>query len=210
MGSPISLKEAERKVFKTSFDDGLWDILVGCIFLQFAIAPLLSASLGDFWSSAVFLPFWGLVFFIILQVRKIVVRPRIGVVRYGAVRRTRLLRFTVVMLCLNFFSLFLGSLAGAFFGAVSGWVINTVFGLLLLNFFSITAYFLDMPRFYLYGIITALSPLVGEFLYTVYKVPHHGYPVTFGISSMVMIMTGLVIFVRLLRDNPLPVEGSTT
>ena len=26
---------------------------------MFVIAPYLSTSLGDFWSSAVFLPFWG-------------------------------------------------------------------------------------------------------------------------------------------------------
>jgi hypothetical protein len=59
MQEKISLKEAEKKAFKTSFDDGLWDILIGSFFLEFAIAPLISASLGDFWSSVVFLPFWG-------------------------------------------------------------------------------------------------------------------------------------------------------
>ena len=57
MTAEISLKEAERKVFKATFQDGMWDIFIGCIVLQFAIAPLLSSKLGDFWSSVIFLPF---------------------------------------------------------------------------------------------------------------------------------------------------------
>ena len=57
MSRQLSLKEAERKAFRTKYDDGLWDILLGCFFSMFAIAPFLSASLGDFWSSAVFVPF---------------------------------------------------------------------------------------------------------------------------------------------------------
>jgi len=57
MSSQISLKEAEQKVFKTAYNDGLWDIFLGCFFMIFVIAPYLSESLGDFWISVVFLPF---------------------------------------------------------------------------------------------------------------------------------------------------------
>jgi len=35
---------------------------------------------------------------------------------------------------------------------------------------------------------------------------HHGFPITFGTSAGIMILVGLVIFVRLLRDNPIPIE----
>ena len=62
MSQKISLKAAERKAFRTTYNDGLVDIFLGCFFLMFVIAPYLSASLGDFWSSAVFLPFWALVY----------------------------------------------------------------------------------------------------------------------------------------------------
>jgi len=43
-----------------------------------------------------------------------------------------------------------------------------------------------------------------------HKASHHGFPVTFGITAAVMIVIGLFLFVRLLRDNPLPVEGLPT
>ena len=58
MSQQISLREAERKAFRITHNDGLWDVLLGCYALMFVIAPYLSTSLGDFWSSAVFLPFW--------------------------------------------------------------------------------------------------------------------------------------------------------
>jgi hypothetical protein len=40
MQTPVSLKTAERKVFQTTFADGLWDVFIGCFALQFAIAQL--------------------------------------------------------------------------------------------------------------------------------------------------------------------------
>lgn len=59
MSQQISLKDAERKVFRITYNHGLWDVFLGCFFLIFVIGPYLSSSLGDFWSSFVFLPFWG-------------------------------------------------------------------------------------------------------------------------------------------------------
>ena len=209
MSQQISLKEAERQVFKTIFQDGLWDVFIGCIVLQFAIAPLLSVSLGDFWSSVVFLPFWGLVFLAIRLIRKYVITPRIGIVKFGRARQVKLRKFTIVMLVLNVISLFLGTVAALNFGVVPGWVTTAIFGLIVLNGFCIAAYFLDFSRLYVYGIMFVLSFVVGELLYTYLQVPHHGYPVAFGFTATVIILTGLVILIRLLRNNPVPTVGST-
>ena len=83
MNDAISLKQIEKKAFKSAHSDGLWDILLGCFVLMFAVAPLLSERLGDFWSSAVFLPFWGLVYFAVRFLRTSVVAPRVGTFRLG-------------------------------------------------------------------------------------------------------------------------------
>ena len=55
MTQKFELKKAERKLFSMIFDDGLLDIMISAFLLMFAIAPLLSETMGDFWSSAVFL-----------------------------------------------------------------------------------------------------------------------------------------------------------
>jgi hypothetical protein len=207
MSQQISLKEAERKVFRATYNDGLWDIFLGCFFLIFVIAPFLSPSLGDFWSSVVFLPFWGLVFLIIWLIRKYVVTPRVGFVKFGRARKTRLVKFTVVMLVINIMAFILGLIAAMNFGRIPGQMFSIIFGLILLVGFSIAAYFLDFGRLYIYGLFVGVSPLVGEWLWTQGYATHHGFPITFGTSSGIMILFGLVILVRLLRDNPFPIEG---
>ena len=80
------------------------------------------------------------------------------------------------------------------------------FSLIILISFSIAAYFLDFTRLYAYAILLACSPLVGEWLHVSMKAPHHGFPVTFGITATATTIVGLVKFMHLLRDHPLPAE----
>jgi hypothetical protein len=207
MSQRISIKEAERKAFRTTYNDGLVDIFLGCFFLIFAIGPYLSPTLGDFWSSVVFLPFWGLVFLVILLIRKYVVTPRVGFVKFGLARKTKLAKFTYVMLVVNVIAFILGLVAAMSFGKVPGQIYTIIFGMILLMGFSIAAYFLDFSRLYIYGFLVGLSPLVGEWLWSRGYAPHHGFPITFGTAAGIMILVGLTIFVRLLRDNPVPTEG---
>ena len=207
MSTPISLKDAERKVFQSTFADGLWDVFIGCSFpLQFTIAPFLSVSMGDFWSSAVFLPFLGAVYLVIWLVRKNVVAPRIGKVEFGLVRKARLKKFTVMMLVFNVIVFILGLIAALRFRTLPLVGPNTVLALTLLIGFSTAAYFLDFPRLYVYGLLAALGTPTGEWLYQNMGASHHGYPIVFGTLAGVMILTGLGIFARFLQNNPLPAE----
>ena len=210
MAQQISLKEAERKAYRITTNDGLWDIFLGCFFLIFAIAPFLSRSLGDFWSSVVFLPFWGLVYLVMRLVRKQVVTPRIGVVKFGQARKNKLMKFSVVMVAVNVVALILGLVAAASFGMLPGQIYSILLGILLLIGFSIAAYLLDFSRLYLYGLLVGLSPLVGEWLWNRGAASHHGFPITFGVASGIMILVGLVVFVRLLHENPVLNEGVPT
>jgi hypothetical protein len=206
MVEEISLKEVERKIFSIVTQDGMSDIFLGCIFLIFAIAPSLSSRLGDFWSSAIFVPFWGIVMLCIWLIRKHVVRPRIGVVKFGATRRTRLLKFNLVMLTVNVLILILGIWKSFNSEVLSGRTTSALFGLICLALFSIAAYFLNFGRLYVYGLLIGLSPLVGEWLYSYHGASHHGFPITFGASAGIMIITGLFVFIRIFRLNPIPTE----
>lgn len=206
MSNQINLKEAERKAFRTSFDDGLWDIFLGCFFLMFAIAPLLSEYLGDFWSSAVFLPFWALAYLAIHLVRVHIVTPRAGLVKFGPARQTRLVKFTIIMLVINLLAVVLGVLALVTFARIPGQAYLIIVGIILLVGFSLSAYFLDFTRLYLYGLLVFLAPLTGEWLFAHGYAAHHGLPVAFGLVSGVMILTGVVVFIRFLHKNPLPAE----
>jgi len=206
MSEPISLKDAEERAFRTTHDDGLWDLLLGCFFLIFVVAPFLSIRLGDFWSSAVFLPFWALAWFGVRALRRHVVEPRVGVVELGAPRRRRLKRLSTAMLIVNLVALIGGVAAAASFGAVPGRVYSIFVGLAFLLLFSLAAHHLGIGRLYLYGLLAGLAPLGGEWLWSRGLASHHGFPVAFGVTAAVMFAVGAGLFARLLRDNPVP-EG---
>jgi hypothetical protein len=75
---------------------------------------------------------------------------------------------------------------------------------MLLASFSLAGYFLDVTRFYVYGILWAGGFVVGEWLYQNYGFIHHGYPVVFSTLAAVIFLTGVYKFITFLRDNPLP------
>ena len=202
MSQPISLKEAERKVFHSTANDGLWDIFLGIFFLEFVIAPFLSESMGDFWSVAVFLPVWAVVYLVMRFLRKKVVEPRIGVVKFGRTRVSKMKRFSYVMLAFNVIVLGLSFWASITAQRASGDPIPYMFSLVLLSGFSLAAFFLDINRLYIYGLLIALAPVAGEWLWNNGYASHHGWPVTFGVISGIMILVGLSMFIRLLRSSP--------
>ena len=207
MSQKISLKEAERRAFRSTYNDGLWDIFLGCFFLTFIIALYLSPILGDFWSSVAELPFWALAYLAIWLIRRYVVAPRIGRVTFGPARKARLRKFTLVLLAINVAAFILALIAAFSFGSVPGQVTGVIFGMILLVGFSLAAYFLDFSRLYIYGLLVGLSPMVGEWLWAHGYASHPGFPITFGTSAGIMILVGLAVFVRFLRDNPVLAEG---
>ena len=202
MHPPVSLKSAERKAFQSTFADGLWDVFIGFFALEFAIAPLLSKYMGDFWSSAVFLPVFGVVYLVIWLLRKYVVAPRIGTFSVGRMRRQKLQKFSLILLIANIVMFVLGIIAALNFRRLPGFGIASLLGLFLLVGFSAAAYMLDFTRLYLYGLMLFAAAPIGEWLYANRGASHHGYPIVFGFSAAVMILTGLVLFIRLLKNNP--------
>ncbi|MBN1266638.1 MAG: hypothetical protein JXA25_14175 [Anaerolineales bacterium] len=202
MSNQISLRDVEKKIYQSTFQDGLIEISLAAFLLMFALAPLLSEDLGDFWSSFIFLPLWAVVALAVRFIRTRVILPRTGSVRFGQYRKNRLLGFSRVMLGFNLAALILG--ISTFFGfeGLAEWVIPSRFAALLLLGFSLAAAFLQQPRFYLYGVMVAAAPLIGEYLYRNYSAVHHGYPLSFGTSAFILFAVGLYMLLRLIFSHP--------
>lgn len=201
MSSNKTLKDADRKLFTTYFNDGLVDIFLATFVLMFAVGPFLSVPLGDFWGVAVFLPFWGLVYLVLRYLRRRYVTPRLGSVNWGDMRKRKLRTGSMIMLVLNVIFLVFGMVAFVL-PIQSGYVSSIRFGVMILILFSTAGYFFDFTMLYLYGTLIAVAMPVGEWLYQNAGFPHHGYPVIFGVASGIMLVRGLVKFIGLLRETP--------
>jgi hypothetical protein len=199
----LSLKEAERKAFRMTFQDGIWDIFLGLVILQFAVIPLLTdLGWGDFWSSMVMLPVYLLALWGVRNVKRKFTTPRVGLVNFNPERKSKIGKLTLITTGIMVLGLIFGLL---FFvgGDFNEWFFPAVFSIVAMATFGGAAYYLDFPRLQLYGIMTALSPLIGQVLYINLDVMHHGFPITFGLSGISMITAGVYLFLRFLREYPL-------
>jgi len=204
MSQHINLKNAERKAFRMTFQDGLLDIFLGIVMLQFVIVPYLTdRGWGDFGSSMAMLPIYILCWLGIRKLKSSLTVPRLGMVVYKQERLRKIRMITLIAVV----TLLLGIIFGLllyFGGEFSEWFFPLLFSLIALAAFFGAAYFLDLPRLILYGILVALSPVIGQALYKTIGAAHHGFPITFGVSSAVMIITGLYLFFQFLQKYPLP------
>lgn len=202
MNTNNSLRDLERNMYRDSIQDGILDIQIGCMLLTFVLPIYLGPTLGDFWSSVVFLPLWLLVLFGLRAYRKKVIHPRVGKIQYGTYRKKRLKRMNIIILVINLIALILGFLSFVQFNQLPGWAHTARLSIVLLIGFSLAGYMLEIPRLYLYGVLISAALLVGEYLYKNFGFSHHGFPITFGFSSAVLVLTGLIILIRLLKKYP--------
>ncbi|MBN2030624.1 hypothetical protein JW824_10305 [bacterium] len=206
MGTLLNLKELEKKAFRSFFKDGLWDIFIGLVLLQFFVFPLYVSDLGlgDFWSVTVFLPLYMVTFWLFIKAKMKITATRIGFMKVGKTRRKRL---RGLILIANFI-LLVGLLLGLpyLYERVDlyqvEWFFPGFFCLLFLFIFSAASFFLDVFRFFMYGILIAFLIPIGEILFLKGYLTHHGYPVIFGITTSIMVITGMVKLVVFLKKYP--------
>jgi hypothetical protein len=207
MSQSLDLKALERKAFRSTFQDGLWDLYFGCLllvntfiftfqeneqmpWLKLTLAfVLLAGSAALFWLG-----------------KKYITTPRLGQVKFGPERRKKGLTLGMILGGFVLFTLALVLItAGAGRSpAVDAWLpevrtpsllLASFLGLFLGSVIAVIAFFNDFPRGYYIAVVTSLGFFLTYLLDT---------PVYLGISALLVIVPGLVLFVRFLRDHPLP------
>jgi len=83
MSEAVSLNSLKRKHLRQPMATGS-GTSPGVFPPDVAVAPPAQREPGDFWSSVVFLPFWGLVYLAVRLLRTRVVAPRVGPSNSGA------------------------------------------------------------------------------------------------------------------------------
>ena len=209
MSQNINLKELERKAFRSTFQDGLWDMYLGFLLLTMGMGPVLPAlNTSVMWTLAILLMVSVLAWLAFWAGKKFITTPRMGLVKFGPQRKAKLKKTRAVL----FLSVLLGVIT---FVLRAMWNIEWaaipipayVWAVQAIVVFGLGAYFLDVSRFYAYDVLYAIPVPVGIVLLQNTGLPGFMF-LPFGVSAAVMVLIGVVMFVRFLRDYPISAEGT--
>jgi hypothetical protein len=194
MTENISLKEIQRKVYMTFFQDGLWDIFLGLFILGWGLSMLTEAA---------YLPgvsFLG-IYFAIWGIKKWLIYPRIGYARFSASSRRRITTRFLILLTVV---LLLGIIAGLVWGIGTRpqWLVDyfpLIFNGMLAAIVCFGAYWARVNRFYLHAALIFLGAVFPLWL---------GIQWEFGFigAGGIIVLIGLGILISFLRKYPKMVE----
>ncbi|MBN1782420.1 hypothetical protein JW948_14895 [bacterium] len=194
----------EKRIIRFFYQDGLWDLFLGIVMLQFVLSPFLNdAGLGDFWSAAVFVPLIVLAWIVMRILKRKVVIPRLteeNIEREHSLHQKSWVRWLHFMILAG---LFMGILVVWFWERQPGkWLFPAFLSGAFLVGFYMGGALLNFPRLYYYGLLTGIAIIAGEIMHQNYGIPHHGFPLVFGIVCLTMVMMGLVLLIRFIIKYP--------
>jgi hypothetical protein len=175
MSEMTNLRQVEKRMYQMmSFEDGLWDLLLGTIIMFLAIYPITRELLGPEWNLVLFLGSLGLLVVGQQVLQHFISVPRVGYVRPRSSHKLRLLAiFTVIMVLLTVSLLlitFLGpgsEAAPSSTGETSterGYTVELIALLVMGGLFSAMGYFFGVSRLYFYGWLIGLANLASVYM----------------------------------------------
>jgi hypothetical protein len=210
MNAQLDLKELERKAFRSTYQDGIWDIYFGLIVICTSIFIYRPASGYSPMNILLALAAMAVAYSLFWAAKKYITLPRMGQVRFGPQRKRR--RLTLILVMSGVVLVQVGFLAfqllawanpevGAKFNSflldrdVMDLAVAAVGALFVGPSMVLVAYFIDYTRGYYIGFLIALAVFLMIYL------NRPIYPIIIGV---LIAIPGLVLFVRFLRSYPLP------
>ena len=195
-----------------NFEDGFWDLLLGCIFMMLAIYPVTRELLGPVWNLVLFLSVLALLVAAELLLRRYVSGPRIG---YAQPRRSPKLRlvlvFTVLMVLITFGLVLVTLLSPESVPSPPveaspgrSYLVELIALLVIGGLFSALGYLYGVTRLYFYGWMLGLANLA-----SVYMTHNAGWTVLIplAMAAGIILLIGFVLLVRFLRKYPVRAEA---
>jgi hypothetical protein len=203
----LNLKEIERKAWRSTFQDGLWDIYLGLWLCSMALSSQLETNIEEKFLYIIYFGFVVLAIVVLWAGKRFITIPRMGQVKFGPVRQSRQKKVRLVLFASVAFGL-LAWFAGAAvwrgdFGQGFPWdvLFPVVYALNMLIVFGLGAFFLDFPRLYLIAVLFALPVPLNAVLKNYLHVDLIFY--AFAVPALMIVCMGIFYLVRFLRENPI-------
>lgn len=214
MSQEIDLKQIERKAFRSTYQDGLWDIYIGLVVIFMALYMYRPVDGYSAWNIIIFLAGYGVVSLIFWGGKKFITLPRMGQVKFGPIRKKRGLYLAIalgIIVLINIGLVILTALGWAnpeqaaqlnTFLLDRGWmdIAVALIGSMLVGVSMIlVAFFNDFPRGYYIAVMASLA----VFLMIWLNQPI--YPILLG---LMIVLPGIVLLIRFLSKYPLPQQAA--
>lgn len=201
----FNLSEIEKKAYRSTFQDGLWDIVWGVIIIGMGINTVLK-------NMGVPKPLYYLVIPLIAVLigyfgKQRITIPRMGFVRFGPKREQTKRKIWILASIITPIQIILIILIkmqifqSTFETGLSNYVGPLFLVMFTIIIFAIIAHIIDFPRFFLFGILMGLSIITAEILYLHVGSPLDGL-IPFSIAGTIILVNGLVLMVRSLKKYP--------
>jgi hypothetical protein len=213
MSAILDLKEIERRAFRSTYQDGLWDMLWGAIVMAMAISvhrPEDGYTLANIIVAMVVPPVAYGLFWV---GKKFITLPRMGQVRFGPARKQKgrtlaIILGLVVLVQAGIVGLTaLGWLDPQVGARINGFLADHSLERLAVAALGslfvgppmiLIAYFIDFPRGYYIAVMMSLAVFLMILL---------NQPIYALVIGGLIVLPGLVLFVRFLKRYPLPQES---
>jgi hypothetical protein len=213
MSNTPNLRDVQRRTNRMmNYEDGLWDLLLGTVFMLLAVYPITRAWLGPSWNLGLFIGLMLLALALQMFVRRVFAVPRLG---YAKGRRSAklkaLLLVTIGLVVLTFAVVVLTLLDNTWLAALapSGgptWLRRFLVDILVLpvmvGIFSALGYLFGVARLYLYGWLLGGSNLAAAI---VYDGAPEGFNLPLGLAAATILTIGAALLIRFWRNYPIQV-----
>ncbi len=213
MNTQLNLKELERKAFRSTYQDGLWDLYFGLIVICMSIFVYRPASGYSPLNIIMAVGGIGVAYLLFWAGKKYITLPRMGQVEFGAQRRKRKLTMAivlgvVVLVQVAFLAFQVAARANPELGAkLNGFLLErdlmdlsvaSVGALFVGPSMILVAFFIDFPRGYYIAILMSLA----VFLMILFNQPIYAI-----LIGALILAPGVALLVRFLHKYPLRREG---
>ena len=213
MSAVLNLKETERRAFRFTYQDGLWDMYFGAIVMAmaaFMYRPEDGYSPANIIAAVAIIAVAGGLFWL---GKRFITLPRMGQVRFGPARKRKARTLAIILglvvlvqagivglTALDWLSPDVGAQVNDFLAgrSLERLAVATVASLFVGPPMILIAYFSDSPRGYYIAVMMSLAVFLMILL---------NQPIYAVIVGGLIILPGLVLFVRFLKRYPLPQEG---
>jgi hypothetical protein len=210
MSESPNLRDVQKRTLRLmNYEDGLWDMLLGMIFMLLAIYPVTRTRLGPAWNLALFV---GLVLLVVAVqpiVRRQISTPRLGYVeanRSPALKVTLAITMSLVALTFGLVILTLvspGWLPDLTPSAAPVWLrsywVEVLVLIVMIGLFSGMGYLYGVPRLFLYGWLLGGGNLASV---VINRGSPSGFNLPLGIAASVILLIGLGLLIRFVRKYP--------